>query len=275
MMVREKLAASDGPLFTSLAQDLDLHVSVDTISNVPILVISPPVLKNDSAVAIYIHGGAFLIGSADDLTALYMAAKLGVRVISLSYDLSPKAKFPRALNQLYDAYAAITAIHPAAKTLVIGESAGGNLALTMLLKARDNQLPMPVAVGLFTPWTDLSGVGDSYKANGHRDPILAWNGQLNKAVKAYVNDRPLIDPYLSPVYADYSKGFPPTIITTGTRDLFLSDCVRLYWSMKYANVSVELRIWEGMWHAFQSERGLPEGEKCLEEVAQFLNGHLR
>lgn len=269
-MARKKVDNQFKPLFDQKVKALQLSITHDTISNVPVIFIHPKVLRNKEAVAIYIHGGAFLLGSANDLTALSMADKLGITVISVNYQLSPKAKYPVALNEVYAVYAEIIKRYTPNKTVVIGESAGGNLALSVVLKARDSGLPMPAAMGLFTPWTDLTGAGDSYRANEHRDRVIAWKNQLDKAAKAYVNKRLMADPLVSPAYADYSKGFPSAIITTGTRDLFLSNCVRLYWDLKNAKVPVELRIWEGMWHGFESEQHLPEGEKCMDEVANYL-----
>lgn len=274
-MARKKVDNQFRPLFDQKANALQLSITHDTISNVPVIFIHPKVLRNKEAVAIYIHGGAFLLGSANDLIALSMADKLGITVISVNYQLSPKAKYPVALNDVYAVYAEIIKRYTPSKTVVIGESAGGNLAFSVVLKARDSGLPLPAALGLFTPWTDLTGAGDSYRANEHRDRVIAWKNQLDKAAKAYVKKSLMADPLVSPAYADYSKGFPSAIITTGTRDLFLSNCVRLYWDLKNAKVPVELRIWEGMWHGFESEQHLPEGEKCMDEVANYLIGFIK
>ncbi len=271
-MARKKVDHQFAPFFDQKVKALQLSITHDTISNVPVIFIHPKVLRNKEAVAIYIHGGAFLLGTANDLTALSMADKLGITVISVNYQLSPKVKYPVALNEIYAVYAEIIKRYAPNKTVVIGESAGGNLALSVVLKARDSGLPMPAGMGLFTPWTDLTGAGDSYRANEHRDRVIAWKNQLDKATKVYVNKSLMTDPLVSPAYADYSKGFPSAIITTGTRDLFLSNCVRLYWDLKNAKVPVELRIWEGMWHGFESEQHLPEGAKCIDEVANYLIG---
>jgi epsilon-lactone hydrolase len=139
---------------------------------------------------------------------------------------------------------------------------------------RAKNLPMPAAAGLFTPWTDLTGSGDSYRSNDGRDCVIAWKNQLDKAARCYVGGADPADPLASPIYAAYTDRFPPTMITTGTRDLFLSDGTRLYWSLRDAGVPVSLRVWEGMWHAFNVEPDIPEGRHAREEVAAFLTGQL-
>ena len=94
------------------------------------------------------------------------------------------------------------------------------------------------------------------------------------AAAAYAGDAPLDDPLVSPIYADSYEGFPPSIITTGTRDLFLSDCTRLYWAMRRAGVAVELRVWENLWHGFTGQHEVPEAADARAEVATFLLGEL-
>ncbi len=167
-------------------------------------------------------------------------------------------------------YQAITQQYAPDKTVAFGVSAGGNLILSALLKADLAGLPMPAAVGLFTPWVDLTGTGDSYQSNDGRDAVVAWKNQLSKAARAYVGKAELRDPLISPIYSDYPKRFPPVMITTGTRDLLLSDCTRLYWILRNANIPVSLRVWEGMWHAVNVEPEIPEGKLIREEMAKFL-----
>lgn len=273
--VRKGITKKFQPLLSQTISDLHLSITSYTIANIPAITITPQSIQHENTIAIYIHGGAYLVGTANDYMAYQMAYKLGVPVISLDYSLSPKAKYPIALNEVLGAYEAIVKSYPNKKIVVIGESAGGNMVLSLMLKAKENNMAMPQAIALFTPWTDLSGSGDSYRGNNRRDRIIAWRGLVNKASRAYVGKQNAKDPLISPVYADYSCGFPPTIITTGTRDLLLSDCVRLYWKMKNEHNRVELRVWEGMWHAFNDEPKLPEGEACINEVVDFLLEYMK
>ena len=140
-----------------------------------------------------------------------------------------------------------------------------------MLAARQKRLPLPAALAALTPWTDLTLIGDSYLCNDGRDARLTRKGLLDKTAAAYANGTDLKSPLLSPIYGDYAGGaFPPTLITTGTSDLFLSDCVRLYREMRRCHVPAELSVFEGMWHAFNVTPGVPEADKSRAEIAAFF-----
>jgi monoterpene epsilon-lactone hydrolase len=154
--------------------------------------------------------------------------------------------------------------------VVIGASAGGSLALSMVQRLREKGSALPRAMALVTPWSELGPIGDTYEANEGRDPIIRWNGQLDQAAAAYAGLTSYDDPLISPIHADYDDTFPPSLITSGTRDLFLSNCVRLYWKLRRAGAQTELLVWEGMWHAFLGDPELPEAKECRDEIAAFL-----
>ena len=270
--IRKQKEAENAPVVDRLHRELIREVVDTEIDGVPAAVITPnsldPALAD--AAALYVHGGAFLMGSAVDPLALLMADALGITVVSMAYSLSPEAVFPVALEETLQVYSEFIADHPPGRTVIFGVSAGGNLVLSTLLEAWKNNLPMPAAAGLFTPWTDLTGSGDSYRGNDGRDCVIAWKNQLDKAARCYIGTEDPTDPRISPIYAKYPEVFPPTIITTGTRDLFLSDCTRLYWILRSAGTRAALRVWEGMWHAFNVEPDITEGRHAREEVAEFL-----
>ena len=252
-----------------------VSTSNDTIGGIPVVTVTPAKILNENVVGYYVHGGGFIFGNIADYLAMSLASRLGIPIICVDYQFSPKVKYPVAVNECYGAYQALTVRYPQKKLLVIGASAGGNLAMTTILKARDNGAPLPVAAVLYTPWTDLTGAGDSYVSNTGRD-VLAWKGSLEKMMKAYTDKGTnLKDPLVSPIYADYSKGFPPTIITTGTRDIFLSNCVRLNRILKDNNITSYLTVYEGMWHGFNGMPDMPEADKCNDEVDLFLKDYIK
>ena len=160
----------------------------------------------------------------------------------------------------------ITGKHLARRTFLRG--LGATVALPLL------DAMIPAATALVTPWSDIRHVGDSFDSNNGRDPVITWKRQLDDAARVYVRGADARSPAISPVFGDFGPGFPPTMITTGTRDLFLSHSVRLYWALRDAGVPVELRVWEGMWHSFQSAPAIPEAIACRAEVAAFLTGAL-
>lgn len=129
------------------------------------------------------------------------------------------------------------------------------------------------AAGFFAPAVDLRALGDSYVANDGRDPLVTRDA-ITKFMAAYLGATSATDPDASPVLADYSDGFVPTVLTTGTRDLLQSDSMRFYRTLRSAGVPVRLRVWEGMRHAFEGVPNLPEGGQAMREVFDFLEKHL-
>lgn len=248
-----------------------IKVDRTTIASVPVAVIYPPDPAPDVPVlGLYIHGGGFLAGEAVDYFVMHMARLLGIPIISVDYTLSPKAKYPIAVDQSFRVYEELMDTRGGKKVVVFGVSAGGNLVLTTLLKASAKGISLPDAAVLCTPWTDLTGSGDAYISNDGRD-IIAWKNSIEKTVPVYIEDKEkLTSPFVSPVYAVYPDNFPPCIITTGTRDLLLSDAVRLQGVFNNAGITSRLIVAEGMWHGFNTAPGIPEGDMCNREIAEFL-----
>jgi len=257
---------------------IDWISSVDRLQmdGMHVTVITPKTYRatNSQSIAVYIHGGAYVGGVALDYTGINMAHKLGLKVYSIDYRLAPEHPFPAGMNDCVVVYRALLKKYDANQIVVFGRSAGGGMALATLLKARDLELPLPRPVALLSPWTDLTRTGDSYYSNAGRG-LISWEG-LSKAAEAYAGEYDRKMPFLSPIYADYKKGFPPTLISTGTRDLFLSNAARLQRVLKRAEIEVELTVWEGMWHAFDGFyfNGLSEAEESRHEIAEFLLSNL-
>ena len=155
-----------------------------------------------------------------------------------------------------------------------GDSAGGNLSLATVLSAMADGLPPPAALALFSPWSDLTDSGDSIRTLEGIDPDLEFDGYLGRAAAAYAGERDTSDAEISPLYAELPENFPATVISTGTRDLLLSDCARLHLALKRAGVPATLNVWEGMWHDFEFYPEIPEGQESLAEMAGFLAAYL-
>src|ERR1700759_5584208 len=149
------------------------------------------------------------------------------------------------------------------------------MTLAMILRAKQEGLALPAAIAPGTPWSDLTETGDSYKTNEWLDNVLvSYSGYLSHAALLYANGHDLKDPQLSPIYGDF-HGFPPTILTTGTRDLFLSNTVRTHRKLREAGVVAELQVFEGMSHAqYYLAPDAPEAKEAWEEMARFLDKHL-
>jgi acetyl esterase/lipase len=174
------------------------------------------------------------------------------------------------LDDAVEAYRHVLDRHRPEEIAVYGPSAGGGLAASFLLKARDLGLPMPAACVLHSPEADLTEAGDSFETNNGIDGVLT---RLTNSIALYANGHDLRDPYLSPLYGDFSKGFPPTILTSGTRDLFLSNTVLMHRALRRAKIAVELHIWEAMGHAGFFGMA-PEDREVLEEQVRFIRQYL-
>lgn len=272
--IREEQRAASEAEREHLRETFLSSMQWETIGGVTVAVLVPKHSsgENQGKAAMYVHGGGFALGNPDDAYAMRLAALLRVPVYGVKYRLAPEHPFPAALEDCLAVYAELIASHCPRNVVVFGGSAGGNLALAMLLKAKAEGLPMPAALGLSSPASDLTRTGDSYFSNQGRDPVLQWDRLMEYFALAYAQGNNPRDPLLSPVYADAWPGFPRTLITTGTRDLFLSNCVRLSRTMRKAGVDVELRVWEGMFHGFELIPDLPESEEAREEMAAFLLG---
>jgi epsilon-lactone hydrolase len=157
---------------------------------------------------------------------------------------------------------------------VFGTSAGGGLTLSLMLKAKAAGLPLPAAIAPGSPWADITDDGDSLNANAFVDNVLvAKTGWAGAAAKLYAGSANLADPLLSPIFGDFS-GFPPAIVTSGTRDLFLSDAVRTHRKLRQAGVEAMLQVFEAQSHAQFLSPFVPETEEAFGEIARFFDRYL-
>ncbi len=201
--------------------------------------------------------------------AIGMAGRIQARVWSVDYRMPPDHQYPAALDDCLAAYRALLRERKPSEIVIGGGSAGGNLAAATVLRARDEGLPLPAAVFLGTPELDLTESGDSFQTNLGVDTIL--RGSLMYDSLLYAGGHDLSHPYLSPLFGDFSKGFPPTFLSTGTRDLFLSNTVRMHRKLRNAGISAELHVEEAGPHGGFSMA--PEGEEMNRELRRFLREH--
>lgn len=268
---RESFAATERILEDELIDRYDLELTSETIGGTAVTVVTPPEVDpaRTGQIAINIHGGAFFLGSSRDRVGLMLAHKLGIPVYSISYSLAPEAVYPTAIEQSLAVYRELTDRHDPRDIVAFASSSGANLLASTVLLARGEGLPMIAALGLFTPITDFTGAGDSPLANDRRDGLVA-NLRQYVPPRFYAGDEPLDSPGLSPVYAEYDSTFPPTFLTTSTRDLNLSDTVRLHLALDAADVDARLHVAEGMLHGYHGEVDLPEAIQTRAAAAEFL-----
>ena len=221
---------------------------------------------DERGVVLEMHGGALLLCGGDlcRMMGTGSAARLKRRVWSVDYRMPPDHPYPAALDDCIAAYRALLDVRSPGEIVVSGGSAGGNLAAALLLRARDEGLPMPAGLILGTPEIDLTESGDSFHTNLGVDPSLRSLMAVNLL---YADGHDLSHPYLSPLFGDL-KGFPPTILTTGTRDLYLSNTVRMHRALRAVGVAAELHVTEAGPHT--GFPGGPEGQAIDLELRRFI-----
>jgi acetyl esterase/lipase len=256
-------------------------VSVNTLSlgGVTVREVIPPVIDpaNEGRVLLHFHGGAYIIygGEASIAEAVLGATYARTRVLSVDYRMPPEAPFPAAVDDAVAVWRALTADHDPGRIGVFGTSAGGGLLLAMTLRLKALGLPLPAALAPSTPWSDLEGESDSYRTNAGVDGVLPfYEGVLEGAARLYAGTTSLRDPLVSPVHGDFT-GFPPSLLTTGTRDILLSDTVRVYRAMRAAGVDARLEVYEAMSHAeYTAAPDSPESAGVFTDIAAWFDRHL-
>ena len=255
------------------ASEVPAEVEEIDVDGVRVYVITPHDLpSNDPRAFLNIHGGAFVLGGGEScrLMGLRAVGLSRVRTWAADYRMPPDHPFPAPLDDCVAVYRALLENHRSDDIIVNGGSAGGNLAAALILRARDEGMPLPAAAILSTPEVDLTESGDSFQVNLGLDNVLTES--LMPANLLYAGGHDLSHPYLSPLFADFTIGFPPTILTTGTRDLFLSNTVRMHRALRAAGVSAELHVLEAGGHAGFFGQA-PEDEELDNEVRRFIDAH--
>ncbi|WP_152559665.1 alpha/beta hydrolase [Vibrio sp. ER1A] len=227
---------------------------------------------------VHVHGGAFVFGGDESALreAIWVADGLNAKVISVNYRQPPEHPFPAAIDDTVAVWKELIKIQPAEKTALFGTSAGGNITLTTTLKLKELGAPLPGVLFAGTPATDLKETSDSWLTLQGLDPLGGRDGIINAAFDVYANGEPLDNPLLSPVYGDLSN-FPPTILISGTRDLLLSDTVRMHRALRAQNIDAQLHIYDGQTHADYLQslvQPVPESDDALKELSRFFDKHI-
>ncbi len=277
--VRAPGEAAAAENFSKQADSLGVDVTEEILDGVPALRIRPRKLGRDHRLMVYLHGGAYVMGSARSTLALpsKLAVAGGYEVISIDYTLAPESKWQQTTLQVVRAWKSLLSSGTqAAATGWFGESAGAGLIAASVLRMRDEKVPMPGALYLMSPWADLTLAGDTMETLVAYDPLIPI-GDVEWVAAAYADARDQKNPYVSPVYADFGKGaYPPTLITAGTREVLLSASVRLYQALRAGGRDATLDVYEGMPHVFQGfVPDSPEGVAAFKRATDFFAAHLK
>jgi epsilon-lactone hydrolase len=223
-------------------------------------------------VILYFHGGVYVIGSAGASLPLAadLARRTGAKVVTVDYRLAPEHPYPAAIEDAKAAYEGLLAQRfDPTSIAVAGESAGGGLAVALLLALRDAGLPLPSSAFLMSPYADLTLSGNTITDKQAVDPLFTGDA-LRRRVPDYVGAADPSDPYISPVFADL-RGLPPMLIQAGSHEILLSDAIRLAGRAAAADVATTLDVTPGVPHVFQAYAALlDEGDAALNRAARFL-----
>jgi acetyl esterase/lipase len=272
-------APSAGRGLPALRERFKVTSEAITVNGVSAYMITPVDIPpgNRQRLLIHVHGGCYVLGGGEAGTteAIYMAGFGRYKVLSVDYRRPPEFPYPAALDDAMAVWKGALKMGDPSKMGIFGTSAGGALTLSMVLRAKQEGLPLPAAIAPGTPMSDLTGTGDSFHTNFMVDNVLVGSGgRCDAMAKLYANGHDLKDPLLSPVYGDM-HGFPPALLTTGTRDLLLSNTVRVHRRLRQAGVEAELHVYEGQSHAhYMRDSNAPETKEAFDEIARFFGRHL-
>lgn len=260
-----------------IVEKFQVKIVDEDMGGVPVVHIYPKDWKDNGKVFVYVHGGAYTMFSAHSTlnSAVPMADATGLHIVSVDYTNPPFARWDEIQEQVITVFKTLLKQgFTMADIAIYGDSAGGGLAMSTIHNLRDEGMGLPAAAVFMSPWSDLSLNGDTYHTIENTDPTLSGN-MLVSSAKAYANGLDLTDPRVSPVYGDFAKGYSPSLITEGTKCVFLSNSVRAYQAIEASGVEAKLDIYEGMWHVFQiNNLDMPESKTSFGKIATFVNGHL-
>ena len=265
----EKFAASFVPA-------ADISFKPDVARGVPAEWVTAPD-SDPSRVVLYLHGGGYTIGSIASYRSYTgrLARATQSRLLSVGYRLAPEHPFPAALDDAVSSYHWLLdqGISPS-RISVVGDSAGGGLALSMVIAIRDAGAPTPAAIVAIGPSTDLAKEGASMKERAHLDPIVTYESSMAHALRYVGPNGNLKHPLASPLYADL-RGLPPLLIMVGTHEALFDDSTRFAAKAEAAGVEVQLDIWEEMIHVWPFFADiLPEGRQAIDKIGDYLKARV-
>ena len=232
--------------------------------------------KSDSDyVLLQLHGGGYvgtLHNAYRNFAVLYSELGNGMSVLTINYRVAPKHPYPAALEDAVCAYEwLLEKGYDSNRILVAGDSAGGGLALALVMYLRDHGAKLPAGIIAMSPWTDLTASGESYQSNYEKDPLFGNTKDSLIYNREYVGLEDPKNPYISPAFGEFDD-FPPVLIQVGSYETLLSDSETVARKAREKGVKVRLHVYEGMFHVFQMAMQLmPESRLAWKEVGKFLN----
>lgn len=276
-IVGEAAAGSERNV-TAWSAKYRISIREDMLGGVRVFWLAPKSLlpRNRRRIVLNFHGGAYVYAPGrSGLEDAILVARAGFRVVCPDYRMAPDHPYPAAIDDAEAVWHALASSNSPKRLAVCGTSTGGGMTLALVHRLKAKKQPLPAALWAGTPWSDLTKTGDSYWTNEGADKALVgYDGILGAAAVLYAAGHDMRDPELSPVYGEFA-GFPPTHLTCGTRDLFLSNTVRVQRKLLDSGVPVELTVIEALSHA--DYVGLPDSPESFQvygDVSRFFDRQL-
>lgn len=253
--------------------DPEISAEPENTNGLDAIWLTPPDY-NPKRIIVYVHGGGFIAGSINSHTDLAsrIAKAARAKVLLFNYRLAPENKFPKGLNDVRAAYDYVVETFSATHSInLIGDSAGGGLAMSLVCDLMTNSKTLPDSVALLSPWVDLECKNPSYETLANKDFMLTR--KTLKVTARYYSDGDLSDPLVSPINYPFST-IPPTLIQVGANEVLLDDSKILAEKIRTAGLPVELEVWEGMfhvWHYFA--KYLSEAQEAITRIGDFIQKH--
>lgn len=226
-----------------------------------------------SGVILYLHGGGFGIGSINTHRAIasHIAVSAGVAGLLIDYRLAPEHRFPAAIDDAISAYRALLDAGFAADRIVVaGDSAGGGMALSLLIAARNAAMPLPAGAVCISPLTDLTHSGESINARATRDPFVSEAGSRGYAHRYLGEAADARNPLASPLFGDFA-GLPPVLLMVGTEEVLHDDSTRVAAKLEAAHNAGAFEIWSDMVHVWPMfEAQFPEARQAIARIGGFI-----
>ena len=266
----EKHRQSQDTLGSILGNTRDIHYRELNIEGLYAEWVSVNRAHMKKYVILHCHGGGYSTGSS--LYARTLTSKLAestsMDVLCFDYRLAPEHPYPAATEDAMKVWDYLMLLGYGARDIILtGDSAGGNLALSLVLKLKEQGRLLPRGIVLMSPWTDLTSSGKSFEAKAEVDPVLDRD-YIDRMVAAYAPDMDLKQPLISPLFGDF-EGFPPVYVQVGENEILLSDSLRLHQALVDANVSVKIDTYKGMWHVFQMSP-VKAAREAMDKNAEFI-----
>lgn len=279
--IQKGFEEAGGKRAVALAGKLGVTITEEKIAGVTVRVLTPKTIDEDKKdkVIYYIHGGGYIFGGgvAGTTEGTLMAALNHYKVVAVDYRLAPQHPYPAAIDDAFAVYKELVKEYGARNIAVLGTSTGGAMTLILALQCIEGGVPVPAALISGTPWSDIDKIGDSYATNDGVDNVLGTYDHLVKAsAYAYAGGEDFKEPLVSPVYAKDEElaKFPPTLLVSGTRDLFLSNTARMHKRLLMNGAQAELIVYEALSHAqYYLVPDAPETDDHYKLLDMFLDEH--